>query len=54
VSVRAGGHNWIGNHVRDGGMLLDLSRKSQVEIDTKNQRAIVEPGMRARDLQATE
>jgi FAD/FMN-containing dehydrogenase len=32
-------------------MLLDLSRKSQVEIDTKNQRAIVEPGVRARDFQ---
>jgi FAD/FMN-containing dehydrogenase len=51
VSVRAGGHNWIGNHVRDGGLLLDLSRMSQVEIDIKNERAVVEPGVRARDLQ---
>jgi FAD/FMN-containing dehydrogenase len=51
VSVRAGGHNWIGNHVRDGGLMLDLSRLSQVEVDTKNERASVEPGVRARDLQ---
>jgi FAD/FMN-containing dehydrogenase len=26
IGVRSGGHSWAGNHVRDGGMLLDLSR----------------------------
>ena len=25
IGVRSGGHSWAGNHVRDGGMLLDLS-----------------------------
>lgn len=51
VGVRAGGHNWIGNHVRDGGLLLDLSRMSKVEVDVAAQRATIEPGVRSRDLQ---
>src|SRR5207244_2517333 len=24
IGVRSGGHSWVGNHVRDGGLLLDL------------------------------
>ena len=26
IGVRSGGHSWAGNHVRDGGLLLDVSR----------------------------
>ena len=33
IGVRSGGHSWAGNHVRDGGMLLDLSRLCEVEVD---------------------
>ncbi len=33
IGVRSGGHSWAGNHSRDGGMLLDVSRLAAVEID---------------------
>jgi FAD/FMN-containing dehydrogenase len=33
VGIRSGGHSWSCNHVREGGMLLDLSRLNQVEVD---------------------
>ena len=33
VGVRSGGHSWSCNHVRDGGMLLDVSRLDAVTID---------------------
>ena len=26
ISIRSGGHSWIGASLRDGGMLIDLSR----------------------------
>lgn len=44
VGVRSGGHSWAGNHVRDGGMLLDLSRLRSVQIDTAAGTAAVGPG----------
>ena len=28
VTVRSGGHSWAGNHLRDGSVLLDLSRSA--------------------------
>lgn len=45
VGVRSGGHSWSGNHVRDGGMLLDVSRLDHCAIDTDNSTAVVGPGM---------
>jgi FAD/FMN-containing dehydrogenase len=39
VGVRSGGHSWAGNHVRDGGMLLDVSRLRDVQVDARNLRA---------------
>ncbi|MCE9578446.1 MAG: FAD-binding oxidoreductase [Deltaproteobacteria bacterium] len=44
VGVRSGGHSWAGNHVRDGGMLLDVSRLRDAEIDRHAMRARVGPG----------
>jgi FAD/FMN-containing dehydrogenase len=44
VGVRSGGHSWAGNHVRDGGMLLDLSRLQTVEVDAQAMRASAQPG----------
>ena len=45
IGVRSGGHSWAGNHVRDGGMLLDVSRLDDCEIDTDTGTAVVGPGM---------
>jgi len=44
IGVRSGGHSWAANHVRDGGMLLDVSRLDAVEIDAAGLRARVGPG----------
>jgi FAD/FMN-containing dehydrogenase len=46
VGVRSGGHSWSCNHVRDGGMLLDVSRLNAVTIDRAAMRAGVGPGCR--------
>jgi len=50
VGVRSGGHSWSCNHVRAGGMLLDVSRLDAVEIDRKAMRATVGPGCRGDGL----
>jgi FAD/FMN-containing dehydrogenase len=50
VGVRSGGHSWAGNHVRDGGMLLDLSRLQGIEVDAQAMTATVEPGCRGDEL----
>ena len=44
LGVRSGGHSWAGNHLREGGVLLDLSRLDSVAIDPETGTAIVEPG----------
>src|SRR3954471_7241935 len=44
VRVRSGGHSWSGSHLRDGAMLLDLSRLGAVAIDRESRTAVVEPG----------
>lgn len=45
VSIRSGGHSWIGNGVRDGGLLIDLSALDEVSIDRVGQRATVRPAV---------
>ena len=45
VSIRSGGHSWIGNGVRDGGLLIDLSGMDEVTIDAGRRRAIVRPAV---------
>ncbi|MGY4711506.1 FAD-binding oxidoreductase [Mycolicibacterium sp. CBM1] len=52
VGIRSGGHNWVGNHVRDGGLLLDLSQLKNIDIDPLNRTAIVEPGVHNADFAA--
>ncbi len=44
IGVRSGGHSWAANHIRDGGMLLDVSRLNRVEIDEAAMIARVGPG----------
>ncbi len=45
IGVRSGGHSWAGNHVRDGGMLLDVKGLDHCAIDTDARTAVVGPGM---------
>jgi FAD/FMN-containing dehydrogenase len=52
VGVRSGGHSWAGNHVRDGGMLLDVSRLRDVAIDAARMRATTGPGRAGHQLAA--
>jgi FAD/FMN-containing dehydrogenase len=52
IGVRSGGHSWAGNHVRDGGMLVDLSRLCGAEIDRGAMTAAVEPGCPGNELLA--
>lgn len=51
VATRSGGHSWSGNHIRDGGVLLDLSRMNDIHIDVDSHMVSIQPGVRARDLQ---
>ncbi len=45
VSVRSGGHSWSGNHVRDGGVLIDVSRLKAFSVDQASMNATAEPGI---------
>jgi FAD/FMN-containing dehydrogenase len=51
IGVRSGGHSWSGNAIRDGGLLLDVSRINDFAIDVENLTASVGPGTRGADLQ---
>src|SRR5262245_13747510 len=44
VDVRSGGHSWAGNHVRDGGLLLDVSGLTACTVDGERMVAVVGPG----------
>lgn len=50
VAVRSGGHSWAGNHLRDGGLLLDVSRLNDVHIDPATMTAAVGPGRAGHEL----
>jgi FAD/FMN-containing dehydrogenase len=53
VGVRSGGHSWNASHLRDDGMLLDVSRLDHSHVDTDRMIAHVGPGKIASDF-ATE
>ena len=53
IGVRSGGHSWAGSHLRDGGMLLDLSRLTDLSVDAEARTAVVQPGVRGSDLIST-
>jgi FAD/FMN-containing dehydrogenase len=51
VKARSGGHSWTASSVREGAVLIDLSRMDRiVEFDPQTRVAVVEPGVRGREL----
>jgi len=52
VGIRSGGHSWAGSHLRDGGMLLDVSRLDSIGIEAAAMRASVGPGARGNEVLA--
>src|SRR5262245_60899349 len=43
VSVRAGGHSWVAAGVREGALLVDVSRLRAIEVDAPARLAVVGP-----------
>jgi FAD/FMN-containing dehydrogenase len=50
LSVRGGGHDWAGRSVLPGGLVIDLSRMRQIEVDAQSQVARVAGGATMGDL----
>ena len=50
IGMCSGGHSWAQNHIRDGGLLLDLSRLKSIEVDPSKMTAIIGPGVLAGEL----
>jgi hypothetical protein len=50
IGVSSGGHSFSCNHIRDGGMLLDVSRLNTVTIDRQAMRATVGAGARGNHI----
>ncbi|QZT57190.1 FAD-binding oxidoreductase [Mycolicibacterium austroafricanum] len=45
IGIRSGGHSWAGNHIRDGGVLLDVHGLDRCEVDAEAGTAVVGPGV---------
>jgi len=52
VACCSGGHAWSQNHIRDGGLLIDLSALDGIAIDPVKRSAEVGPGCVSGDLDA--
>jgi hypothetical protein len=50
IAVRSGGHSWVASFLRDGGILLDLSRMNEFSVDREAHTATVQPGLKGTDL----
>jgi FAD/FMN-containing dehydrogenase len=50
IAIRSGGHSWAASFLRDGGMLIDLSRLCDFTIDIKERKASLQPGLRGTDF----
>lgn len=46
VSVRSAGHNVAGTSVSDGGLVVDVSSMTDIDVDPAARRVRVEPGVR--------
>src|SRR5690606_24432017 len=45
LSVRGGGHNVAGSAVCDDGLMIDLSRMKEIQVDAQRRRATAQPGV---------
>jgi len=45
VAVRGGGHSWCGSSIRQGGVLLDVSRMKSIALDAAAATATIGPGV---------
>jgi hypothetical protein len=52
LSVRAGGHDWAGRALRDGGLVIDLTGMRDVTVDAPARTATVQGGAITADLLA--
>ena len=50
VSVRAGGHSFSAAGIREGALLVDVSRLRTLEVDPGARTAVVGPGIRSGEL----
>jgi FAD/FMN-containing dehydrogenase len=50
VGVRSGGHGWSSAHVRDGALLIDLSRMQEIVYDPTTELVSVTPSVRGRKI----
>ncbi|WP_158169530.1 FAD-binding oxidoreductase [Mycolicibacterium smegmatis] len=50
VTVRAGGHDWGGRALNEGGLVIDLSSMRKVYVDPAAREALVEGGATAEDV----
>jgi FAD/FMN-containing dehydrogenase len=53
VGLRSGGHSWAASHLRDGGMLIDLSQLDELSLDPDEATAVVGPAVRGYELVET-
>lgn len=52
VTTRSGGHNATGASLRDGGLLIDLSALTDIQIDDSRQIAAIQSGVKSAQLTA--
>lgn len=52
MAVRSGGHSWAGSHLRDGILLLDISRLTELSVDADAMSATAQPGVQGSELGA--
>ena len=50
IGICSGGHSFAQNHIRDGGMMLDLSRLNGIAINEADGTAMIGPGCLAGEL----
>lgn len=53
VAVRSGGHSWVGSPLRDDTILIDLSDRTAISVDTTTSTATVEPAVTSIQLAET-
>ena len=53
IGVRSGGHGWSGNHMRDDGVVIDLSGLTELTIDKAAMAATAGPGVGGSELLKT-